>query len=125
MIEQAKQFFPHKKEKFYHDTLIETGKNVQQTTLFSYRSCPYVCVAIDEGSVFGTKNLDFILENPFHNRDAFPYKTIEMTGGKSPDYQQALINGLSELSSRQIRLGSVVCDGNTAQKHCFKYNLQH
>ena len=125
LLTQAQQFFPHRQIQFYRDRLIETGRNVHDTTMHSFRSCEYVCVAIDEGSVLGTKNLDFILENPFHNWEAFPYKTIELNGEKAKDYKPALIEGLSLLSSHQIRLGSVVCDGNTAQKHCFKYGTTY
>ena len=67
----------------------------------------------------------FVLENPFHSYESYPYKTIELQGGKAKDYKPALIDGLSELSTFQIRLGTVVCDGNTAQKHCFSFNTTH
>ena len=122
LLEQARMFFPPRKEHFYHDLLIETGKTIHQSVYYSFRECPYVCVAIDEGSIHGTKTLDFVLENPFHSYESYPYKTIELQGGKAKDYKPALIDGLSELSSYQIRLGTVVCDGNRAQKHCFSFN---
>ena len=76
-IKHVCSFLP-KKEHFYHDLLIETGKTIHQTVIYSFHECPYVCVAIDEGSIQVTKMLDFVFENPFHSYESYSYITIEL-----------------------------------------------
>jgi hypothetical protein len=42
-----------------------------------------------------------------------------MKGQSAEDYATALTSGLSQISKYDIKIGSVVCDGNKAQKKAF------
>ena len=118
-IEQAKKHFPHHKRTFYHDDLIKTARTIHKMTMKEFATLDYVCCAIDQGSVLGRKNVDFILESPFATMEPYPYCTMNIDDQTAEGYLPKLEKGLGDLESFGIRLGSVVADGNLAQKKCF------
>ena len=79
-------------------------------------------MAIDEGKTAGNYNLDFVLENPTSSLNPFPVVTEIMMGIDAESYCQHLLNGLAENHRYKINFGTVICDGNYAQKKAFSYS---
>ena len=119
---QAKAIFPQYKRTFYHDLFVKTASSVHLTTLQEFKKLDYVCCAIDQGTVLGRKSVDFVLENPFSPMEAYPYYTAKIEDQTAEGYFEVLNEGLGNLELHGIRLGSVVADGNRAQKKCFDAN---
>ena len=135
LLERAKTIFPHHKRSFYRDVMIRAAEKVHQIVMKEYQKLDYVCVAVDQGSVLGRKNVDFVLESPFSTMAAFPYCTLQITDQTAKGYLPILSQGLGCLELHGIKLGSVVADGNRAQKNvstlhgsCLsesQYNIHH
>ena len=119
LIEQAKNLLPQYKRKFYRDVLVTTSRTIHQMTMKEFTKLDYVCVAIDQGSVLGRKNVDFVLENPSATMEPYPYLSLKISDQTAKGYAPILDQGLGVLELYKIKLGSVVADGNRAQKKCF------
>jgi len=119
LMEQARRIFPHRKRTFYHDVMIQTASSVHIKAMKEFQKLDYVCCAIDQGSVYGRKNVDFVLESPFSTMEPYPYCTLPIQDQTAEGYFPILNHGLGNLELFNIKLGSVVADGNRAQKKCF------
>ena len=75
---------------------------------------------MDEGKTSGHMNLHFVLECPQTTLKSYPFNIVRMKGGNTDCYLEAIPKGLLPLSIVNINIGSVVIDGNTAQKKAWK-----
>jgi len=119
LVQQIKRLFPQHRRKFYHDALKTTAKTIHQLTMKEFAKHQFVCCAIDQGSVSGRKTVDFVLENPFGKMESYPYYTMPISDQTAEGYMPILHQGLANMQKYDVNLGSVVADGNKAQKKCF------
>jgi hypothetical protein len=123
--DQAKAMFHNFKKDTIRARLISASDHAHRTRMHQFSECIYVGVAIDEGSIRGCHNLDFVLENPISEVHSYPGMTIRMEGGTAKEYVKSLSEGLTLISNYKINIGAVICDGNTAQVKAFNPKWQH
>ena len=85
----------------------------------------FCAVAIDEGATFGDKNVIFNLENPLSQFKPFPICVLSIDNLKAGGYVKTISTAFLEISKYNIKIGSVICDGSTAQKKAFSYDWEH
>lgn len=114
--EKALELFrPIKRDKLRYLMTNEAYKR-HRSILTKFSKIPYVSVAMDEGTTAHNQNLHFVLENPLSNIPSYPYNVVKMKGSNTDCYLDAIPKGLFPLSVFKIKIGSVVIDGQTAQK---------
>lgn len=112
----TKSFKPIRREKLKY-IMMNVAYQKHREILNKFSSFTYVSVAMDEGSTVGIQNLHFVVESPISKTlKSYPYYTTRMEGGKTKDYLKAIPKGLFHLENAGITIGSIVIDGNTAQK---------
>lgn len=111
----SKSFRKINREKLRYIMTTEAFKH-HRFILNRFSKVPFCCVAMDEGTTSGHKNLHFVLECPQTDLKSYPYNIITMKGGDTDCYLDAIPKGLLPLNIVKINIGSVVIDGNTAQK---------
>ena len=121
-LEEAKKAYHHFKQTSLSQTLITIAKEINIEMIQKFKTLIYCCVSIDEGKTAGNCNLDFILENPLSIFAPYPIYTEVMESCDADGYVQHLLNGLSAINRYGITIGSVVCDGNLAQKKAFSFD---
>jgi hypothetical protein len=121
----AQQLFHHYKKDAIRNRLIKAADEAHRTRMAQFSELIYVAVAVDEGSIRGNKNLDFILECPDSGFKSYPAMTIKMTGQTAKDYVSALSEGLHLISNYKISIGTIVCDGNKAQAKAMNHQWIH
>ena len=99
--------------------MINTAYKKHRKIISQFEDVPYVSLALDEGKTSGYSNLHFVLESPFTDLPSYPFDTIRMDGVKAPHYVASIRKGLETINRKDIKIGTVVCDGNTAQKKAF------
>ena len=104
--------------------LIEEAYQKHRKIINSFADLPYTCIAIDEGETVKYKNLHFILECPEQYMRPYPFNTLRMRGGKAEHYVDSISSGFHLISVAGINIGSVVCDGNTAQLKAFDFRWE-
>ena len=65
--------------------------------------------------------MNFNLEAPLSHLDPFTICSIPIEDVTAKGYVDVLLQGLTTIHECQIKIGSCVCDGNTAQKKAFSY----
>ena len=123
-LEEAKKAYHHYKQTSLSQTLISISKEINIDMIKKFKSLVYCSISIDEGKTAGNSNLDFVLENPLSYMSPFPVYTEIMHSFDADGYSQHLFNGLSAINRYGIRIGSVVCDGNPAQKKAFSFQWE-
>lgn len=88
--------------------------------LSKFAQIPYCCIAMDEGTTSGNKNLHFVIESPLTDLKSYPYTIVKMKGGNTKCYLESIPRGFLPLDIANISVGSVVIDGNTAQKKAWQ-----
>ena len=101
--------------------LVKEAYAKHSAILRSFADVPYACVAIDEGTTMKCHNLHMVLECPQMQYKPYPFETIKMKGGTASHYVESISTGLKLLSRVNINVGSMVGDGNTAQKKAFSF----
>lgn len=119
--EIPKRFKRLKRDKL-RCVLIDTANMERRKALKRFAQCTYTCLALDEGTTASKKNLHFVLECRVGHHNSFPCRTIQMKAGKAKDYVEAIRKGLRFINAADIKIGCVVCDGNTAQKKAFNHD---
>lgn len=118
--EKANQSFNKiNREKLRHIMTSEAFKH-HRSILNQFSQVPFCCVAMDEGKTSGHMNFHFVLECPQTTLKSYPFNIVRMKGGNTDCYLEAIPKGLLPLSIVNINIGSVVIDGNTAQKKAWK-----
>lgn len=118
-IEKARKNFRQMKRDKLRSTLIKVAYKKHRKILDAFEDIPYVSLALDEGKTSSHQNLHFVLESPFTDLPSYPFDTLRMEGGKAKHYVASIMKGLYSISRTKIAIGTVVCDGNTAQKKAF------
>lgn len=108
-------FHQIKRDKLRYLMTTEAFKR-NRSILTKFSKFSYVCVAMDEGTTAHIQNLHFVLENPLSNTPSYPYTIVRMKGGNTDCYLDAIPKGLFPLTVFKIKIGSVVIDGQKAQK---------
>ena len=119
LFEQAIEFLPQKQRKFFRNEMITTARSVHQLTMAEFKKLEFVAIAVDEGKDSIKKNVDFVLENPQCKMEPYPYLTLPIEDETAEGYAPILEHGLSNPSLYGITIGSIVADGNLAQKNVF------
>ena len=88
----------------------------------SFSKAIFVSVAIDEGSTYGLKNVDFNIENHLMKFKPFPAQTIRMDDQTAEGYVKTIYDALSNIKLYNIKIGTCICDGNLAQKKAFSFD---
>lgn len=115
-LEEAKSLLrPIKRDKLRY-ILVNTAFKKHRQIMMNFKKQKYVCLALDEGKTEGYHNLHFVLECPNSDLVSYPCDTIRMNGGKAIHYVEAIMAGFQSIIINDIPIGSVVCDGNLAQK---------
>ena len=114
-----KSFKQINRDRLRHIMTTEAYKN-HKYILQRYANLPYTCIAMDEGKTSGRQNLHFVLECPRSDLKSYPYKIVCMKGGNTQCYLDSIPEGFIPLSIANISVGSVVIDGNTAQKKAWQ-----
>lgn len=102
--------------------LVERAFEKHREIINRFANLIYTSLAIDEGATCGFQNLHLVLEAPNTELPSYPFDTIRMNGGKAINYVESISLGFDLLSQIGISIGTVVCDGNTAQKKAFNFN---
>ena len=108
-------FHQIKRDKLRYLMTSEAYKR-HRSILTKFSKFSYVCVAMDEGTTAHNQNLHFVLENPLSNIPSYPYTMVKMKGVNTQCYLDAIPKGFLPLTVFKIKIGSVVIDGQTAQK---------
>jgi hypothetical protein len=124
-IKKAQEHYRHIKQDTLKNKLIESAHEIHRLSMGNFSQLAYTSIAIDEGKTGQNNNLDFVLENPTSKLHPFPATTIRMQRQTTQDYVVSLAQGISEISKYKISIGSVVCDGNTAQKKAFNHSWKN
>ena len=77
---------------------------------------------MDEGTTSRNHNLHFVIEAPLTQMKPYPFKVVPMEGGDTDCYIKSIPKGLLPLNILHIKIGSVVIDGNTAQKKAWNHD---
>ncbi|EAX82930.1 hypothetical protein TVAG_011810, partial [Trichomonas vaginalis G3] len=101
-------------------TMIQIANSIHVAKVDEFAKLACTCVAIDEGKTQQFHNLDFSLTNPLQSKRSYPVESIQMNGGTSEDYIHSLTQGFNRIFIRDVKISSVVCDGNKAQLKCFQ-----
>lgn len=120
-ITTALKGYRHYKEGAIRKAVLETAEALRTTTVEEFSGLPFTSVSIDEGAVYGEKNVNFNLEAPLSHLDPFTIGTISIPDVTAKGYVEVLLQGLTNINDCNIKIGSCVCDGNTAQKKAFSY----
>ena len=120
--QQAKDAYHHFKSTVLSQTMVESARIIKKQMMEIFSKADYVSVAIDEGSVFGIKNVDFNIENPLLNYKPFPAQTITITDQTAVGYSGVIYDALSNIKLYNINIGTCICDGNLAQKKAFSFD---
>lgn len=83
---------------------------------------PYSCISLDEGTTAKYQNLHAILENLNEYLQSYPFATLRMHGERAKHYVETISHLFSLISATGIKIGSVVCDGNTVQKKALNFS---
>lgn len=116
-------FHQIKRDKLRHLMTTEAFQR-HKKILTKFSKFSYVCVAMDEGTTAHNQNLHFVLENPLSIIKSYPYTIVKMKGLDTDSYLDAIPKGLFPLKVFKIKIGSVVIDGQTAQKKAWSPNLK-
>lgn len=114
-----KSFNKIKRDKLRYIMTTEAFKH-HRRMLHRFSKVPYTCIAMDEGKTSGHNNLHFVLECPQSDLKSYPYKIACMKGGNTKCYLESIPEGFIPLNIANISVGSVVIDGNTAQKKAWE-----
>lgn len=121
-LEEAKSLLkPIKRDKLRY-VLVNTAFKKHRQIMANFKKQKYVCLALDEGKTEGYQNLYFVLECPNSDLVSYPCDTIRMNGGKAIHYVESIMAGFQSIIISDIPIGTVVCDGNLAQKKAFSIN---
>ena len=120
--ERAKRIFPQMKRDALRKTLISAATRKHKQIMHSYSLLPYTSLALDEGTTASNHNLHFVLECPISDLPSYPFSCLAMNGLKAPDYVNTIQRGFRILHHFGINIGTVVCDGSTAQKKAFDFD---
>lgn len=121
---KAKSVFRQLHKDKLRSIMVSTAYKKHRNIISKYSEYTYTCVALDEGSTSGYQVLHFVLENPLSNLVSYTCQTIRLEGLKAPDYVNAIKKGFYFIKVSKINIGSVVCDGGTAQKKAFNYKFK-
>lgn len=121
---QAKAALPRFKNTKLSQTLIDSAKKVHIMIVNEFKKADFVAIAIDEGKVFGSCHVDFNLENPLFGLKPYPFRSEQIDNQTWEGYVTVLLNGLAPIKLAGISIGSVVCDGNKAQKKAFSFEIR-
>mgnify|MGYP001043890419 CR=1 FL=1 len=102
--------------------MVRTAFNKHQEILQQFSKLPYVSLALDEGTTAKYQNLHFVLESPGSGLASYNCNTLRMKGGKAHHYVSTISFGMDLLNKANIRIGTAICDGNTAQKKAFNHD---
>lgn len=116
-------FHQIKRDKLRHLMTTEALQR-HKKILTKFSKLSYVCVAMDEGTTAHYQNLHFVLENPLSIIKSYPYTIVNMKGSDTTSYLDAIPKGLFPLKVFKIKIGSVVIDGQTAQKKAWNPNYK-
>lgn len=117
--QKAKRAFKQLRRDKLRQIFINVAFQKHRKILQKFEELPYVSLALDEGKTANYQNLHFVLESPFTDLPSYPFDTIRMEGGKAVHYVASIMKGFQSLNLTKIDIGTVVCDGNTAQKKAF------
>ena len=119
---QAKEAYHHFKSTVLSQTMIESARILKKKQIMEcFSKAIFVSVAIDEGSIFGQKIVDFNIENPLLEFKPFPAQTITIDDQTAEGYTKVIYDALASINLYKIKIASVICDGNRAQKKAFSY----
>ncbi|KAK8880387.1 hypothetical protein M9Y10_003058 [Tritrichomonas musculus] len=117
-------FHPIKRDKLRYLMTTEAYQR-HRTILDKFAKLSYVCVAMNEGTTAHNQNLHFVLEAPLSKITSYPFNVVKMDGGNTQCYLDSIPKGLLPLTILKIKIGSVVIDGNTAQKKAWNPDYKH
>ena len=115
-VTTALKGYRHYKEGAIRKAVLETAEALKATTVEEFSELRFTSVSIDEGATYGEKNVNFNLETPLSHLDPFTIGSIPIEDVTAKGYVDVLLQGLTTIHECQIKIGSCVCDGNTAQK---------
>lgn len=115
----SSEFPQPKRDKFRH-RFITLANEINRKRMKQFSHVKYTSVALDEGSTLKTPYLDFVLHNTKEKLGEYVAATEVMSGGKTENYIASIPKGLLYISKYNIKLSTVVIDGNTAQLKAFK-----
>lgn len=119
--QQAKEAYHHFKSTAISQTMVESARIIKKQIMENFAKAVYISVAIDEGSTFGIKNLDFNIENPLLKFKPFPAQELTINDQTAKGYTEMILNGLSAIKLYKVNIASCICDGNKAQKKAFSF----
>ena len=120
-IDQAKAAYRPFKNTTLSKDLIAVSNDVHKKMIAEYCKADFISIALDEGTTSKIQNLDFTLENPTLPLKPYPVTTKVMTDITANGYVQKILDGLSEIKLYGIKIGTIICDGNRAQKKAFAF----
>ena len=115
----SSEFPQPRRDKFRH-RFITLANEINRKRMKQFSQAKYTSVALDEGSTLKTPYLDYVLHNTKEKLGEYVADTEVMSGGKAENYIASIPKGLLYISKYNIRLSTVVIDGNTAQLKAFK-----
>ena len=96
--------------------MIESARILKKQIMECFSKAIFVSVAIDEGSIFSQKTEDINIENPLLEFKPFPAQTITIDDQTAEGYTKVIYDALASINLYKIKIASVICDGNRAQK---------
>ena len=120
--EQAKNAYHHFKSTVLSQTLIESARILKKQMMELFSKATFVAVAIDEGSIFGVKSVDFNIENPTLPYKPFPVTSLTMEDQTAAGYVTIIYDALCAMKLYKVNVGTCICDGNKAQKKAFSFD---
>ena len=118
---QAISAYHHYKSSILTQTLIESAQIIKKQMMECFSKAVFISVAIDEGSIFGKKNVDFNIENPLLTFKPFPAQILTIKDQTAEGYTKIIYDALSNIKLYKVNIASCICDGNKAQKKAFSF----
>ena len=122
IMDQAKDAYHHFKHTVLSQTLVESARIIKKQMMAAFSKAIFVSIAIDEGSTFGLKNVDFNIENPLLELKPFPAQTLTIHDQTASGYVQIILDALTSIKNYNVSIASCICDGNKAQKKAFSFD---